>query len=228
MSDNKCIYYNRISTDNKDQNPQSNFETSKAYIDRNNLTLINSYIDRGVSGSVPLQNREQGKLLLEEVNYYIDKKEQISIIVFSIDRLTREDPIDSMTLLRNLRNKGVEIISVSESIFSESSEFSQPLEFNILWFNHYFLQQHSKKVKAGIQKRKSEGKNIGRSLIKETRGTGKNKKNIYYTPEEIEQINNTIIELNKSMSYREIKNKLNEKNINVSIGYISSVINNNS
>lgn len=221
-----CVYYNRVSTDNRDQDPKSNYHKTKDYINSQEYNYLGEYVDNGVSGNTYYYEREKGKELYGLVQEYIKKNKELVICVFSIDRFTRQEPTLAKYLLYTLKNKGVRVESATEVIFSEDSEFTEPMQFMVLWFNYYFLQQHSKKVKAGMEKRKLEGKNIGRGIIKEVIGSGQNKKTIFYSPEELDIIHESIIMLNnKGMSYREIKTYLSsKKNINVSISYIGKVI----
>lgn len=222
----EVIYYNRISTDNKDQDPTSNLEVCKNFCKYNNHKIIDQIIDKGVSGSVPYYDRQNGKEITQIAEKYYKMNKPLGIVVFSIDRFSREHPVRALSNIEDLKEKGVQILSATENIFNEDSEFALPMQFNILWFNYYFLLQHSKKVKAGIEKRRKAGLFVGRGLVKEIKGTGKNKEFIYYSDEELNEIHNRIKDLNKKHSYRELQAILKEKNVNVSLSYISEVINN--
>lgn len=221
----EVIYYNRISTDNKDQDPTSNLDVTKRFCDYNNHKIIDIIIDKGISGSIPYYDRKEGFKLLNKAKEYKAKGKQLGIVVFSIDRFSREHPVRALNNIEDLKDLGVQIFSATESIFNEDSEFALPMQFNILWFNFYFLQQHSKKVKAGNEKRKQLGLHVGRALIKEVKGKGKNKEYIYYTKEELDALHIRIRKLTKKYSYREIVDILKKDNIKIGISYISKIIN---
>jgi DNA invertase Pin-like site-specific DNA recombinase len=217
------IYLNRISTDNKDQDPTSNLNKCEDWAKYEEHIIKYNLIDKGVSGSVPYYEREEAKKIKEIALEYKKKNKPLGVLVFSIDRFSREHPVRALVNIEDLREMGVTIFSATENIFNEDSEFALPMQFIILWFNYYFLIQHSKKVKAGMRKKKLEGK--GRGLLKEVRGRGKNKKYIYYNEEELKVIHDKIKKLIKKNSYREIVKLLEKENIKVSITYISKVMN---
>ena len=54
-----AIYLNRISTDNKDQDPTSNLDSCKSFCKYNNHKIKYMLIDRGVSGSIPYYDRPE-------------------------------------------------------------------------------------------------------------------------------------------------------------------------
>jgi len=221
------IYLNRISTANKDQDPTSNLDVCKGWCKYSHHKIKYMLIDKGVSGSIPYYERKEASKIDQIIDEYKEKGKELGIIVFSIDRFSRQHPVRALSILEDLKDKGIQVFSATESIFNEDSEFALPMQFNILWFNFYFLIQHSKKVKAGIEKRRKAGLFVGRGLLKKTIGKGKNKKYIYYDDNELEEIHRIIkAEKKRKFSYREIKARLEQHNIKISISYISKVINN--
>lgn len=220
------IYYNRISTDNKDQDPTSNLETTKRFCKYANHKIIATIIDKGVSGSVAWYKRKEAKKINEYIEKYKKLNKPLGIALFSIDRFSREHPVKALFNIHELENKGVKLFSATESIFNEENEFALPMQFNILWFNFYFLVQHSKKVKAGIEKRKAKGLHIGRGLVKKVIKTDKGRVFQFYSDDELDEIHNKIRTYCKKNSYREVRRALRRENINVSLSYISKVMNN--
>lgn len=219
------IIYNRVSTDNKDQDPESNLGVIKEFASRYDHNIIDIIIDKGVSGDTYYYDRKNGKKIEDYKKTYEEKDEELGIAVFSMDRFSRQKAYKVMYLLNSLREQNVFVLSATENVFNEDSEFSEPIQFNILWFNHYFLVQHSKKVKAGNEKRKRKGLHVGRALIKNVIGKGKNKQFIYYTEEELVSIHSQIKLLAKKKSYRQIKTiMLRDFKVNVSLGYINKVL----
>ena len=229
------IYYNRISTDNKDQDPTSNLEVCKQYCKFNGHEIIAQIIDKGVSGSIPYYDRKEAIKINDYIEEYKKKnknieehkKKKLGIIVFSIDRFSRQHPVRALNIIEDIKDKGVVILSATEAIFNEDTEFALPMQFMILWFNYYFLLQHSKKVKAGLEKRRKEGKFVGRGLLKKISGEGKNKKYLYYSDNELTEIHEKIKKLSKKSSYRKIMDLLKKENINLGLSYISKVMNEN-
>jgi len=222
------IIYNRVSTDNKDQDPESNLNKSKDFCKYNKHNIIKIILDKGVSGDSNYFDRKEGKEIDQIKEIYKQKNKPLGIVVFSIDRFTRQEPITALSIIRDLKNDNVKIFSATESIFNDDGEFSLPMQFHIVWFNHYFLTQHSKKVKAGMQKRKDEGLNIGKGILKEVLFPGtKKEKKVYYMGKELEEIHQVIKNLKKmKKTYRNIVLIMeNVHDVNISIGYISKIIN---
>ena len=221
------IIYNRISTDNKDQDPESNLNKSKEFCKYNNHKVIKIILDKGVSGDSYYYDREQGREIDQIKEIYQKKGKALGVVVFSIDRFTRQHPVKALSVIQNLKDDGVSLFSATENIFNEESEFSLPMQFMIVWFNYYFLLQHSKKVKAGMEKRKALGLNIGRGILKEIKFKGtKKEEKVYYSGDELKGIHNLIKVVCNQNSYRSAKVILKRDfNIDVSIGYMSKVLN---
>jgi len=221
------IYLNRISTDNKNQNPQSNYDTTNNWCKYQNHKIKFIIVDNGVSGSIPYYERPEASKIDAIVKEYQEKGKEIGIVVFSIDRFSREHPLKAMQNIYHFKDMGIPIFSATESIFNEDSEFALPMQFNILWFNYYFLLQHSKKVKAGNERRKAQGKHLGRALIKNSKIRNGKIEYEYYNEDELKEIHRLIKHYCKKNSYREvIKIMENEHDVKLGITYISKVMNN--
>ena len=154
--------YNRVSTDDKGQNKDSNLLTCQEFCKFNNLNVKGILLDEGITGNSYYYDRDKGKELALIVEKYVSESKPLIIVVFSMDRFTRQLPFIAMTLLMELLNKNIYVWSVSENVFNEHKEYSDLLWYIILWNNNYFLKQLSDKVKASLDKRKAEGKESGR------------------------------------------------------------------
>jgi len=198
----KAIIYNRISTDNKDQNPENNLEVIKEFCKRNNFDIEKILIDKGVSGDTEYFERENGKEIDNIINN--KKEDKYCIVVFSIDRFTRQYPIKALYRIEQLEEKGIDIYSATESIFNEENEFSLPMKFHIVWFNYYFLQQHSKKVKAGMENAKLKGTRSNKSIGKPRKADYKKILELYNDGLNISEISRKL-KINKSSVFNAIK-----------------------
>ena len=81
--------YTRVSTEdqaNEGVSLAAQRERIELFCKLRGLTLKHLYCDEGISGGVPVQQRPQGSLLLEQVR---NAKEKIAVVVLKLDRLSR-------------------------------------------------------------------------------------------------------------------------------------------
>lgn len=90
----------------------------------------------------------------------IDKGKIDGVVLFKLDRLSRSLS-DGITMLGNLADKGIRVVSVSENIdFSNSvGRLIASVLFSVACFSR---EQTIERIKAGMLAAKSAGKNIGR------------------------------------------------------------------
>ena len=74
-----------------------------------NLTIVNSYLDDGISGTIPLKQRPQGARLLQDAA--VGKFEQV--VVYRIDRIGRK-AIVILSAWETLKQGGVALRSLTE------------------------------------------------------------------------------------------------------------------
>ena len=149
----KVAIYARVSTDDKEQNPERQFLKCRQYCELHSHIVIKELVDYH-TGDSRLEDREQGK---ELCNMNID-----GIVVFSMDRLTRQHPIKVIQLINAYKDKGIKIISITEPAFNMESEFADILIYILGWFNNYFLTKLKRDVRAGMERARKQGKQIGR------------------------------------------------------------------
>lgn len=149
----KAAIYTRVSTDDKEQNPERQMIKCKQYCELHNHEVVYSIKENHKGDSPPNSRPEFQKIDLKKVD---------AIIVYSIDRLTRQHPNKVMNMLNYYKNSGVLIISVTEPIFNMESDFSEPMQYFMTWWNNYFLKKLSNDVKSGLDRAKAQGKKLGR------------------------------------------------------------------
>ena len=148
----------RVSTDDKEQNPESQLIPCRKYCKDQGHTIITEIVDH-YTGTVDIFSRPDGSRLKE----LLQNKKIEGIVVFSVDRFSREDPIKVIHQLRVIESEHkVKFISITEPIFNMESEFAEPMKYMLSWFSNYWITQHKKKVKSGMDRAKQEGRHIGR------------------------------------------------------------------
>ncbi len=156
----KVVLYARVSTDDKGQDPEVQFMRCREYCKYHNHEIVAEYKDEGVTGDSLIWERPSG-IQLKEI---LDSGKAKAIVVFSVDRYSRQNPIKVLQQIEYLEQQGIKFISVTEPVFDMTGEFSQPIRYFITWFSNYFLLQHQKKVKSGMEKAKLKGTKSGKSI----------------------------------------------------------------
>src|ERR1022692_1993049 len=84
------------------------------------------------------------------------------LVVWALDRLTREGAEGALRLIRQLRERGCTLVSVQESWLNGSPEVQDILVAFAGWMAKQESDRRSERVRAGLARRKAEGKPVGR------------------------------------------------------------------
>jgi DNA invertase Pin-like site-specific DNA recombinase len=84
------------------------------------------------------------------------------LIVWALDRLTRGGAEDALRLLRQFRERGVTVVSVSESWLNGAPEIMDVLVAFAGWMAQQESARRSERIRAGLARRKAQGKPVGR------------------------------------------------------------------
>jgi DNA invertase Pin-like site-specific DNA recombinase len=152
----KVAIYCRVSTDDKNQDPERQIIKCRQYADLHNHEIVGVYKEYHTGDSKPDTRPEFQRLIIKDVE---------GIIVFSIDRLSRQHPSKIMQLINELKDRGIKVISITEPIFNMESDFAEPMQYFLGWWNNYFLKKLKIDIKSGIEKARKEGKQIGRAKV---------------------------------------------------------------
>lgn len=152
----KVVIYSRVSTDDKEQDPERQVMKCQQYSELHEHHVLEVLKDFCSGDSEPFERPECKKILDYDVE---------GIIIFSMDRLTRQHPIKVMSMLKNLKDRGIKVISITEPVFNMESEFSEVLLFFMTWWNNYFLTKLKRDIKSGMDRARANGKQIGRAKL---------------------------------------------------------------
>ena len=83
------------------------------------------------------------------------------VIVWALDRITREGAEGALRVLRQFRERGCTVISVKESWLNGAPEIQDVLVAFAGWVAQQESQRRSERIRAGLARRKAEGKPIG-------------------------------------------------------------------
>jgi len=145
--------------------PEQQLIEARRHVTRDTgLFLLWEGADQDVSGDVPLFNRPAGEKLWSLV-----KGGQVDVlVVWSLSRLSREDPLDVLIMLRNLDKWHVKLVSVCEPFLNSYPQNTMPEELRETLAFLWALQNHKyvKDVRIATRRAKRllsrEGKPMGR------------------------------------------------------------------
>ena len=160
-----CIYA-RVSTDDKGQDPQVQLDKCRQFCIFNNYEIIDEFIDEGISGNTYFYDRPEGSKMQSIIKRYENTQIGLGIVCFAVDRFSRQDPIKLLPLIKDLKDKNILFISVTEPVFNMAGSMAQPMQYLLTWFSSYFLEQHVTKVKAGMDKARLKGTKSGKAIGK--------------------------------------------------------------
>lgn len=84
------------------------------------------------------------------------------LLVWTVDRAARTGIEDVLKLVRELRERGVQLISVKEPWLSGNDATTELLLAIAAWVARQESERRSERVRAGLARRKAEGKPVGR------------------------------------------------------------------
>ena len=83
------------------------------------------------------------------------------LIVWALDRITREGAEGALRILRQFRERGCTVVSVKESWLTGSPEVQDVLVAFAGWMAEQESRRRSERIRAGLERRKSLGLPIG-------------------------------------------------------------------
>ena len=107
----KVAIYTRVSTeDQANRNTIENQVTfAEKYCDLHELDIFKIYKEKGISGTIPLNERVQGKKLIEDAK----NKDFDTLLVYKLDRLGRSARV-TLNSIYELEGYGLKIKSMTE------------------------------------------------------------------------------------------------------------------
>jgi DNA invertase Pin-like site-specific DNA recombinase len=150
----RAAIYARVSTGNQDEGNQ--LPEIKALIKRRGFELIRTYQEQASAWKAGRQ-KQLSKLIQDAQGGDFD-----CLVVWSLDRLTREGAHKILMLYKKLEDLGISVISVKED-WTEAPSTTKPLLLAIMgWIAEQEARRHSERIKAGIAKKKAAGGKVGR------------------------------------------------------------------
>jgi DNA invertase Pin-like site-specific DNA recombinase len=197
----KVCLYARVSLeegnkeDRRYQEPENQLEPLREWAKRQGWEIIKEYVDRGSGAD---SNRPNFKQMLTDAMLMRFN----SILVWKLDRFSREPMFVAVGRIDKLRQRGVGIKSLTESWLDTGKENPMAdLTLSIMsWAGSEERRKISERTKAGIQRRRNIGqwkggrpkKNITEEQIKEARELLDKGKSIVYIQRRLDVSRNTL------------------------------------
>jgi DNA invertase Pin-like site-specific DNA recombinase len=155
----KTAIWLRVST--TDQESDNQLPDLERFCEHHDLDITNTYrvSDSAWNGGKP------GSEYRRMINQALEDAwagEYEVLVIWSLDRITREGAEGALRIIRQFREKGCTILSVKESWLNSSPEITDVLVAFAGWMAQQESARRSERVKAGLQRRKSQGLPVGR------------------------------------------------------------------
>jgi putative DNA-invertase from lambdoid prophage Rac len=151
--------WQRVSTDEQDAANQlaaiGKFAAHHGYEVTRRYVLSDSAWNGGKDGG-------EYRAAVQEVLGDAHRGEFSVLIVWALDRITREGAEGALRLIRQLRERGCMLVSVQESWLNGSSAVQDILVAFAGWMAQQESERKSARVKAALARRKAEGLPVGR------------------------------------------------------------------
>ena len=157
MNDNnhhRVAIYARVSTE--EQHTENQVPILLDYAKKRGWEVVKSYQEE-VSAWKSGRQKEL-KVLLKRASY----RDYDILLVWALDRLTREGIGTIMNLVNNFRTYDCQVISYQEPWLEQSGPMADLLTAITGWAAEFGSKRRSERVKAGMARRKARGLPIGR------------------------------------------------------------------
>lgn len=152
-----AVIYARYSSDSQtEQSIEGQLRVCEEYAQKNNILILNTYIDRAMTGTN--DNRPDFQRMLKDSN----RHEWNYVLVYKLDRFSR-NKYESTIHKRTLKNNGVKVLSAMENIPDTPEGII--LESLLEGMNQYYSAELSQKVRRGMKETRLKGNFTGGYLI---------------------------------------------------------------
>ncbi|MEW6069012.1 MAG: recombinase family protein [Candidatus Thermoplasmatota archaeon] len=153
----KVALYARVSTKDKDQNPETQLLKLREYCKRSNYEIYKEYVDK-VSGA-RRSRPEFDKLMNDARLHYFDK-----VIVTKLDRFGRS-AVDLLNSIQTLDSYGINFVCVDQPIDTTGpmGKFLLVVLSGVAELEREMIRE---RVKDGLERAKAEGTKLGRPKLK--------------------------------------------------------------
>ncbi len=150
----KAAIYARVSTE--EQTTSNQIAHLRGMAEARGFDLVNVYQENGTAWKNGHQVELQ-KLITSAQRGHFNV-----VLVWALDRLTREGPLACLTLVNKLSSWGIKLLSYQEPWTDAPGELGELLFALTAWVARYESQRRSERTRAGLDRKKAEGFTLGR------------------------------------------------------------------
>lgn len=151
----KVAIYARVSTKDKGQDTENQLRELRQFAEASGWAVTKEYIDHESAKS---GDRVQFKALRDDAS----KRKLKAVLVWALDRFTREGIEPALAYIRGFRDSGVQFISFSEPHFRTNGPTAELLLAIMAWVAQQERIRISDRTKAGLVSARAKGKILGR------------------------------------------------------------------
>ncbi|MBQ6979062.1 MAG: recombinase family protein [Clostridia bacterium] len=197
-----AVIYARYSSDKQtEQSIEGQLHICYDYAKRNDITVVNEYIDRAMTGTN--DNRKAFQQMLKDSN----KKAWDYVLVYKLDRFSR-NKYETAIHKKTLRDNGVKLLSAMENIPDTPEGII--LESLLEGMAEYYSAELSQKVKRGMRETRQKGYFTGGQMLYGYKADGKR---IAVDPDQAEIVRYIFNEYAKGETVKDIIADLTRKGI---------------
>jgi DNA invertase Pin-like site-specific DNA recombinase len=153
----KAAIYARVSTKDKGQDTENQLLQLREYCARQDWNVTEEYVDH-VSGKSG--DRDSFKRLFEDAS----RRKFDVVVVWALDRFTREGVLETFEYIRKLTNHGVRFESYTEAHFRTTGPAGELMLAIAAWIAKQERLRISERTKAGVDRARKQGKHCGRPV----------------------------------------------------------------
>ncbi|HEX8506176.1 MAG TPA: recombinase family protein [Hymenobacter sp.] len=160
----RVAIYARVSTSDKDQNPENQLVLLRREAERAGDTIIKEYVDEKSGGS---SNRKAFQEMMKDAG----KRRFDLVRVFALDRFSSEGIEKVFEHTAALEQAGVQFWSYCEPALNTTGPMASLFKSIIAWAAGYRNQRHSENVRLGQARKRAEAAAAGTEYVHGRRAT---------------------------------------------------------
>ena len=154
----RMAIYARVSKNDESQNPENQLNPIRDYCKALGGKIVAEYTDLASGGR---SDRENFVRMLEDA----DRRKFDLLLIWSLDRLSREGISNTLGYLERLKRNGIAIKSLQESWLDTRDEgLGQLLLAIFSWVAQQERKRIVERTLAGLERAKKQGKKLGRPI----------------------------------------------------------------
>src|SRR5271155_2040069 len=153
----RVALYARVSTRDGRQFTQNQLDGMRAYADRRGWSVIREYVDHA-TGSRDAAGRDELAALMAHAHAGLFDV----VLVWALDRFTREGVLQAFQYIERLKASGVEFHSVTEEHFQTSGPAGELFLAVAAWMAKQERVRLRERINAGLDRARAAGKVLGR------------------------------------------------------------------